>query len=335
MADGIVDMDKLAREEAAKGNLPPTRSAISDVVAPTASEEAEMRQLLGKVTMEELNDQVRPPQAPPVVTQQPVQTTPEVPAKFQKPDGTVDEEKLKTSSQQLEQAVEKRQKSIDEMVAEYKANEEKLRQTGQEANNLKKALQSQISEPSQPVSQIPQNLPPDQLQAQLLRNFQNDPLGVIAEISRVVSQKEAAEIARPALQASEAFQEQQRDRSMRQNLLALAEQDGRIQDPNLYNELINELNSDPGYRNLKNPLKSAWNEVKDRLRLGEPTGSAQPGQASGPILGRGVPPSVSSLPQPMSPDRVQDAVRTVNPFSEDGKKMEEALLKQLGEQAWR
>jgi hypothetical protein len=331
----LVDMDKLAQEES-KGTPPPLRSAISDVTAPSASEEAEMRQLLGKVTMEELHEPVKQPQLP-VVTQQAVQTTPEIPAKFQKPDGTVDEEKLKASSEQIQGVIEQKKKSIDEMLAEYKANEEKLRQTGQEANNLKQALQERkISEPPAQIPSNVQGLTPQQIHANLLQQMSDDPIGAVFEIAKVVSQKEGREIAAPALEVAARFAEQQRDADMRQNLLSIAEKDVRIQNPELYAEFVKELNSDPAYFRLKNPQRAAWNEVKDRLRLGEPTpGSAQPSQASSPVLGHGVPPSVSSLPQPMSADRVQEAVRTVNPFSEEGKKMEEALIKQMAEQAWR
>lgn len=340
---GVVDMDKLAEHELARKSSPDKFVGALEGIKPTSmSEEAQMRELLGKVTMDTLDDTVthqapiqEQPKPNPIVNQQP-QTPAQVPQKFLKPDGTVDEEKLKTSSENLGKAIEQKQKSIDEMLAEYKANEEKLRQTGVQANNLKQALQPPISEP--PPQQVPtvmnQNIPPDQIRAQLLRLQQDDPIAFAVEIARHVARKEAQDIAKPALDVTGQLAEQQRDAQMRSNLLALAEKDPRIQDPALYQEFINELNSDPAYLRLRNPQNAAWNEVKERLRLGELNGSAQPSKMSSPVLGRGVPPSVSSLPQPLTPQTLNDQVRTVNPLSEDGRAMEQAM-RELAEQTWR
>jgi len=257
-----------------------------------------------------------------------------VPTKFLKPDGTVDEEKLKASSEQLGKAIEQKKLSIDELAAKYKEQEKQFVELGRKA----KELQQTPPNPEPQVSVINQNLPPDQIRQQLLALQQTDPIAFAVEIARAVAQKEAREIAAPALEVTASLAERERDSAMRSNLLALAEKDSRVQDGVLYAELINELKSDPAYFRLKNPVKSAWNEVKERLHLGEPqNGSAQPSPASGPILGRGAPPPVSSLPQPMSPATIQERINDprLNPFSEEGKQMENQLLKQLAESAWR
>lgn len=334
-----IDMGKLAAEEQAKKASPPAfTSAVSGIKGPSADEEAQMREMFAGVTLENLGDKVTVPAPqgqPPTVQPAAIETNPvQVPQKFLKPDGTVDEEKLKTSSEQLGQAIEKKQKTVDEMLAEYKDQEKQFTELGLKTKQLKETPPNPISEPSG-LPQTPiTGQTPEQMRQQLLELQQNDPIAFAVEISRAVARKEASDIAAPALKVTARLAEQQRDADLRDNLSALAEKDTRVMNRELYAELMNELNSDPAYFLLKNPMKSAWNEVKERLRLGEPQGLAQPSQTSGPILGRGAPPSVSSLPQPMTRQALHEQVQGVRPFSDDGKKLEEAM-RELAESAWR
>ena len=321
---------------------PKFQSAVSGVVAPSADEEAQMKAMFQGVTMENLDEPVKQaaPQGQPPAQSVPPAAVPvaEAPKKFLRPDGTVDEEKLKTSSEQFGKAIEQKQKTVDEMLAEYRDKEKQFTELGTKAKQLKETqAPSPASDTQQAFPQVNPNQSPEQIRAQLLQLQQDDPIGFAVEIAKVVARKEAQEIALPALQVTARLAEQERDSTMRQNLVQLAEKDSRVQDPALYAELITELNSDPAYFRLKNPVKSAWNEVKERLRLGEPQGSAQSSQTPGPTLGRGAPPSVSSLPQPMSQQTVRDRIydSKLNPSSAEGKQLEESMLRQLAENTWR
>lgn len=343
MADPqVVDMDTLAVEEAARNATPPKlASSVIGIQGPTAEEETRMREIFSNVTMDDLDKpaqnaapQGQPPSVPSVAKVESAKEIPaQMPAKFLKPDGTVDEEKLKASSEQLGKAIEQKQKTIDEMLAEYKEKEKQFTELGHKTKELQSTSPNPVSEPPMLSPQFA-GLTADQIRAQLLALNAQDPIAFAVEIARAVSRKEATDVALPALQVAGRLAEQERDSDMRKNLLSLAERDSRVQEPALYAELINELNSDPAYFRLKNPIKNAWNEVKERLRLGEPTGSAQPSQASSPTLGRGVPPSVSSFATPMTPQSLNTQVSSLNPFSPEGKKMEDAL-KQMAEQVWR
>ena len=344
MPPEVIDLDQVAAQEAARHALaqgaPKFVPAVSDVKPPTADEEAQMRQLMAGVTLDNLNDTVTvpAPQGQPIKPEPVVQKEApkvEVPAKFQKPDGTVDEEKLKASSDQLGKAIEQKQKTIDEMVAEYREKEKQFTELGQKAKQLKETHPNPEPQPTPSPSLINQNLSPDQIRAQLLQLQQNDPIAFAVEIAKAVAQKEANDIFRPALEVTGRMIERERNTVMRSNLAQLAEKDPRIQNPQMYEALMDELNSDPAYFRLKNPQKASWNEVKERLQLGEPMGSAQPSQTSGPTLGRGAPPSVSSLPQPMNPQNVQEQIQKLNPLSPEGKELENKLMRQLGESVWR
>lgn len=322
-----------------KGVGGPFKSAVADVAMPSADEEKQMRELFAGKTMDNLDDPVTipapVPQGQPPVAPQPVQQPQPVvpvPEKFQRPDGTVDEEKLKASTQALQGAIERKEKSIEEMLAEYKAGERKLTELGQQAKQLERE-----TPPPQPIS-APQPAQANNEQAYrqwLLQLKAQDEIAYSIEIARLVAQKEARDIAAPALEAAAHWTENQRDTTLRQNLASLIEKDPRVRDPQLYQALTEELNSDPAYFRLKNPMKAAWNEVKERKGLGEPQGFAQPSQTPSPTLGRGAPPSVSSLPAPMTPQTIQESVQRLNPFSPEAKALEEKLLRDLAEGAWR
>jgi hypothetical protein len=313
-----------------EGNTPPMDdNAVRAIFAKAASE-----------GIDDLNAVV-PLSAPmgepsPAITSS--QPTLDVPAKFKLPDGTVDEEKLKASTTRLNEVVETKAKTVDELAKEYKDLQAKLGLLGREEGKLKQEIVTQSQVQSQPLSPVPApmiqpNQDMEAIRQQLLQLQQNDPIAFAVEIARHVARKEATDVAGPALQMVQASLEQGRDNQIRGNIAALAESDPRILQH--YGEVTKELESDPAYFRLKNPHKAAWNEVKERMRLGEAPQRvpAQPSMAPSPTLGRGSPTPVSGLSQPMSPQSLAQQANTVNPYSDEGRRFEEQmreLSKQLG-----
>lgn len=298
-----------------EGNTPPMDdNAVRAIFAQAAAE--------GK---DDLNETVvltaplgQPLPTAPVLASPP----PEVPAKFQKPDGTVDEEKLKNSSAQLNEALQAKAKTVEELLLEYKESQKKLGQLGNQEGQIKKEM-AQVPQAPAPLFQPDQNM--DAIRQQLLQLQQTDPIAFAVEIARAVSRKEATDIAAPMLQVAQNMAEQERDGNVRRNIAALAEQDPRILQ--LYGEVTKELESDPAYFRLKNPHKAAWNEVKERMRLGEAPARApaQPSMIPSPTLGRGSPTSVQGLAQPMTTQSLAQQANSLNPYSEEGRKFEEQM----------
>lgn len=293
---------------------PPFVASQSGAQAPTANEEAMLRAMFQDAAQKglELNDVVPLPQAAPV----PAQTIPviPIPQKFQNPDGTVDEDKLKASSERLDEAIQQKEKTIDELLADYKEREKKLGQLGQQ----KAEIQRQMPPVAAPVQQTSQDL--QAVEQRIREDYARDPLNTSVQLAEAIVQKKLE----PFFQQMQQVEESRRDQIVRQNLTELAKSDPRILDPRLYAIVNQVLDEDPGLKQSKNPHKAAWNEVKERLRLGEPTVQAQPSIAT-PTLGRGAPPSVSTLPGPMTPQTAYQQASTLNPYSAEGKAYEEKL----------
>lgn len=272
---------------------------------------------------------------PPVQTQVPAQTPAvEVPPKFQKPDGTVDEEKLKASTARLDEAIQGKTKTVDELLSDYKAKEKEYHEKSRQAKDLRN-VQANVMPMAPPIPEPqPQNV--DQIRQQLLQLQQNDPIAFAVEIARAVAQKEARDIAEPALQVTRGIAEQQHDQALRNNITAIAQSDPRILTPEIYAEFQKELhNPDENYYSLKNPFRAAWNEVKERMRLGEtPKASAPPSTSQSPTLGRGSPTPVQGLSTPQTPASLYQQVTGVDPYSDDGKRLE-AALREASQQVWR
>ena len=114
---------------------PPPFVASTEGLQPPMDDNA-VREIFAKAAASGAEDLTQVIQAPALPGQpvEPVQASApspgEVPAKFKKPDGTVDEEKLKASSAQLDQANEQKQKTIEEILAEYKEKERKQAELG-------------------------------------------------------------------------------------------------------------------------------------------------------------------------------------------------------------
>ncbi len=233
----------------------------------------------------------------------PALATPETPAKFVKPDGTVDVEKLQASTRQLDAAIQDKVLSVDEMVAAYKEKERQFRNLPSAPAQVAQVAQAAV-QTTQPVMQ-PQVQPDVQaLQAQLLADLNRDPVGTIIDIVKMTT----AQQQKPVTEFIANIQEQQRDSGLKNTIAELAKSDPRIANPQIYAEIVRELESDPGYRQLKNPHKAAWNEVKARLRLGEINTPAQPSRPAAPILGGGTPPPVPSTTGEVTPLAINQAI---------------------------
>jgi hypothetical protein len=264
--------------------------------------------------------QGQPPVPAPVQAPAPV----EVPAKFQKPDGTVDEEKLQAASKQLDQAIESKKKTLEEVLADYREKEREFHNLGKA-----KAEASAITPPLPPANAPVAPQDAEALRQQIMQDFQRDPIGTVVELAKAVARKETE----PIQQVAQNIAERDRDAQMRANFAKLAEDDPRILDPQNWEEVRKVFAEDPGIFRLKNPHKAAWNEAKERLRLGEVVRpQAQPSNPS-PILGRGTPAPVSGLSQPVTPNAIYHQATQIDPYSQEGKLLEEKL-RQMTSQLW-
>lgn len=297
---------------------PPFVASQSGVApSPTANEEVQLRALFQDASSKgmELSDNVTLAQSQPA----PVQTAPvPVPEKFKTPEGTVDEEKLKASSKQLDAVLEEKEKSIDEMMADYKAREKKLHELSQQKADLSKQLP-----PLAPLNaaQVNPNDPQiQQMHQQILADMQRDPVNTSIMLNQALVKKELE----PLIQRFQQEDEMRQDGLRRESFQRLAESDPRVMQNQYYAAINQVLDEDPAMMRLKNPHKAAWNEVKERLRLGEPMVPAQPSMSS-PQLGRGAPPSVSTFQGQPTPQSLAQQAGQINPYSEEGRAYEQKL----------
>lgn len=222
----------------------------------------------------------------------------EVPEKFKKPTGEADVEKLKASTRQIDEAIQKKeaelQKSVDDYVKAYKEKEKKLRQ---ELGPAVSSLQKETAALSAPVQapQAPQ-LTMEQLRARIAEDMKQDYIGTTMDLINIaVSQRLSQEIA-PLKQDAEELRIERQDRQLRANLSELVEKNPQILHPTVFAAITAKLDANPKLWNLDNPHEFAWLKVKDELRLGDaPSGvSAQPSKPPSPILGGGTPPPAPS-----------------------------------------
>lgn len=329
----LIDVTPVAAAE-----TPPKFVASTEGLPPPMDDNA-VREIFAKAAQEgkDFNSDV----SIPVPSGQPIErrvseVPPVVPQKFQKPDGTADEEKIKASSAQLDEALKKIEpsKTVEEILADYNAK--------QKAYKLKTMELKAGDNPfpaSAPIMPT-ENLPPDMqvVRAQLLQLQQTDPIAFAVEIARAVSRKEATDIAAPALEVAQTVRDQARDGNLRANISKLAESDPRFLQ--LYGEVTKELdNPNENYFALKNPHKAAWNEVKERLRLGEPpvrTTPAQPSMNPSLTLRGGSPTPVSQLSAPQTEASLYQQSTQLNPYSDEGKRFEDKMreLTRLGSGGW-
>jgi len=235
------------------------------------------------------------------------ETPVEVPEKFKKPTGEVDVEKLKTSTERLDEAIEKKEqaisKSIDDYVTEYRTKEAKLRNL---PNPEKLAANLQTPPPAVVPPPVPMD--PNMIRARIEQDFERDKIGTLSDLVDImIKQRMGSEIA-PLREDLEQVRIDRQDRQLRSNLKDLADKDPRILNPRVFAAITAKLDATPELWNLKNPHKAAWLDVKDELRLGDaPQGvSAQPSRSPSPILGGGTPP-----PAPSSSDSTALSVDTL------------------------
>lgn len=286
--------------------------------SPTANEEAELRALFQDASAKgmELSDSVQVsqgPKSPDVIAQPPAV---EVPAKFKTPDGAVDEEKLKASSKQLDGAIEEKTKSIDEMMQDYKAREKKLHELSTQKADLSRQMP-----PLTPNDQVNPNDPQAlQLKQQILADMQRDPVQTSIMLTEALLNKKME----PLMQRFQQEEEVRQDTVRRDSFTRLAESDPRVMQNQYYAAINQVLDEDPAMMRLKNPHKAAWNEVKERLRLGEPQVQAQPSTPN-PTLGRGAPPFAPTFQGQVTAQSLAQQVNQINPYSEEGRAYEQKL----------
>lgn len=229
---------------------------------------------------------------------------PEVPEKFKTPTGEVDVEKIKTSTRQLDEAIQQKeqkvQKTVEDYLAEYRAKENKFRNIP----NPEKMAQILPSVPPPPVPDTPQKMSDQQLWEAINRDFQTNPALAAMQLIDIAVQKRM-----------EPVEKERQDNLIRRNIQVLAEKDARVMQPEIFAAINAKLESDPDLWKLKNPHKAAWLEVKEELRLGEPKEvQAQPSRPPSPILGGGTPPPApSSSGGPITQDTIASAISQVNP----------------------
>lgn len=205
----------------------------------------------------------------------------DVPQKFLKPDGAVDVEKIKASTKQLDEAIQKKEeaiKSVDDYVSEYREKEKKFRNLPNVQN-----IQREIPQPQQPIP--PAQMTNEQLEAAIRQDFQADPVLTLSRLTEAIIERRL-----------EPIQQKEKEESVRSNISELVKKDSRVLQPEVFAAINAKLQSNPELWNLKNPHKAAWLEVKDEMRLGDPSQvPAQPSRTATPILGGGTPPSAPTV----------------------------------------
>jgi uncharacterized protein YgiM (DUF1202 family) len=288
IVEGELQVEKL-RETPATASQPafqPDQAKLDGAKVRAAMIEAAQRgEDPFKMTVGDLDKagQPLPTQAPPTQAGTPA----EIPEKFKKPNGEVDVEKLKASTERLDEAIQQKeaklqevQKSVDDYLKEYKAKESQLRNT---PNPERLAAQLPPPPPSpmlnQPINDV-------QLEQMINADLQANPARTVAQLVKLAIAQEL-----------QPLNEDRRDNQIRENIKQIAAKDGRILREDVFAAVNAKLQSDPDLWKLKNPHKAAWLEVKEEMRLGEPDvqAQAQPSKPSAPILGGGTPPPAPSL----------------------------------------
>lgn len=238
----------------------------------------------------------------------------DVPEKFKTPTGEVDVEKLKASTKQLDEAIQKKetevQKTVEEYVSEYRAKEAKFRTM---PNPEKLANNLQASQP--PVPEQPLQLPPDQLKQRIAQDLNNDPVGTTVDLIDIMVAKRMAEKLAPIEQDIQQTRMNRENERIKENIKQIASRDPRVLNPQVFSAINAKLDADPDLWKLKNPHKAAWLEVKEEMRLGEPSQvQAQPSRTPSPILGGGTPPPPQSQTSGViNSQTIASALNQVNP----------------------
>lgn len=208
----------------------------------------------------------------------------EVPQKFLRPDGVADVEKIQASTKQLDEAIQNKEqkinKTVDDYMAEYRAKETKFKN---------------LPNPARLAAELPQQQPPIQtpdvsgmttreLEEIIRRDYQQDPVMTTTRLIELAVQKHF-----------EPLRAEKQEDTIRKNIDAIAAKDSRVLDPQVFAAINVKLKENPKLWGLDNPHQIAWLQVKEEMRLGEPTqAQAQPSRPLSPVLGGGTPPSAPS-----------------------------------------
>lgn len=246
--------------------------------------------------------------------QTPAESPVEVPEKFKKPTGEVDEEKLKASTEALRQSVQQKQEKLDELktVEDYIREYRELESQNSSLPNAKKTE----AKTQEALSQVqpPQNLTDQQLRERLAADFQRDFVGTTSDLVDLIVQKRLEEKLKTVQEPLEKIMADQKVSQMRDAIQAVAEKDPRVMQPGFYQAIMQKLKTEPTYWKLKNPFRSAWNDVRDELRLEAP---GKPEQApsskpASPILGGGTPPPSPSQGTTINAESLGRAIQGSN-----------------------
>lgn len=244
----------------------------------------------------------------------------EIPAKFLKPDGEVDVEKLQASTRQLDEANQKKEaelRSIDEYMKKYRELEIK---NSQLPNPDK--LKASLPELPEPIN--PNELSDQQLEEMVNRDIEANPGRTFAKMLEIALAQKFAPI-----------EQEKKLGNVRQNIQELASRDPRILKPEVFAAVNAKLDTwkveDPARLHLKNPHKAAWLEVKEELRLGDlpaRTDQAQPSRPPSPVLGGGTPPSTPSSSATQFP-RSADELSQLDPRDRNQEAKGDEMMRRL------
>ncbi len=259
------------------------------------------------VTVGDLANGIQPNQAPPPQARTPV----DVPEKFKKPNGEVDVDKLKASTERLNEEIQKKETILQKSVDDYLQAEKKFR-------NLPNA--GKLEQTLSPVPQMPMAPPPmaqapmlnrQQIEAQINADLAANPAATVANLIDIMFEQKFGQKIKPLEEGIQYTLEQRRNEAIRSNLKELSERDPRILREDVFNAVNAKLQDDPKLWELKNPHKAAWLEVKEDMRLGDLAASglvqAQPSKSAAPILGGGTPPPAPSLSESRTSFQTLDA----------------------------
>lgn len=226
-----------------------------------------------------------------------------VPDKFKTPNGEVDVDKIKTSTQALDEAIQKKEEAISRTVDDY------MREYNDRQTKFRNMPNPDKLAASVPPIASPIQDPNPNYEDIVRRDYAADPLGTTARLMDLMIQRKF-----------QPLEQREKDDATRNNLQALAAKDPRILDEKVFAAVNAKLRNDPDLWNLKNPHKAAWLEVKEELRLGElPQGTpAQPRLS--PVLGGGTPPSTPLTTVPSQ----QNSIASLATLDLRDKKQEEA-----------
>ncbi len=277
-------------------------------------------------------DAVVDPQA---VLAQNVQPTVKVPEQFKTPTGEVDVEKLKASAKQLDQAIQNKEQriqevdksvSVEDLVKDYNDRLKKFRSTP----NPEKVAAAFTPPPPPPPPMDPSMMSNEQLLNIINQDIQRNPAKTVVDLIDLALERKKQEWIEP-------IQEERQVNKMRENLSELASRDPRILADSNFTAVKAKLDANPELWNLKNPYKVAWLEVKEEMRLGEPSQvQAQPSRPAAPILGGGTPPPPQSAgAEPITSETVFSAISQANFKDPNQKRNLEAALREMVDRDFR